>query len=160
MKTHRHLRKQSRPIALALLAMASASSMADDQPLTASNNGAMTFPNVSVISAPAAIESTSVAGTAGMRVQKDGTTGQLRAPTALEVAELDSLTPAEPEAQIKVTTLANGAMAARLNASYMSYSVVHKDESGRLTEQCVTGESAADHALHGAAAVEEVRHER
>jgi hypothetical protein len=155
----RHLRLQVRPVAVALLAMASASAIAGDQQATANNDGLMTFPNVSVINAPAAATTAPAAGAAGMRAQKDRNTGQLRAPTGEEVAELEALTQAVPEAQVEVRQLANGAKAARLNEAYMSYSVVGKDASGNLTEQCVTGESAANHALH-AAVVEEVRHAR
>lgn len=160
MTNHQRLRGQVRPIAIALLAMASANAMADDQQSAASNGGRMEFPNVSVISAPAAAAPASAPGTAGMRVQKDRVTGQLRAPTGVEVAELEALTPPAPAGQVEVRELANGGKLARLDESFMSYSVVRKDENGNLTEQCVTGESAADHALHGTTSVEEVRHER
>jgi hypothetical protein len=155
-----HLRLQVRPIAVALFAMASASAVAGDQQAASENDGLMAFPNVNVISAPAAATSAPATGTAGMRVQKDRNTGQLRAPTGEEVAELEALTPAAPEAPVEVRQHANGTKAARLNEAYMSYSVVSKDASGKLTEQCLTGEQAADHALHGAAVIEEVRHDR
>ena len=82
-----------------------------------------------------------------MRVQKDRTTGKLRVPTGEEFAELDAATPPEPEAQVEVRTSASGVKSARLNEAYMSYSVVHKNSNGKLSEQCVTGESAADRCI-------------
>ncbi|MGH8863466.1 MAG: post-PEP-CTERM-1 domain-containing protein [Burkholderiales bacterium] len=124
------------------------------------NNGLMTFPNVTVVDAPVTDTAAPAIGTAGMRAQKDRDTGQLRAPTAAEVQELDVLTPAVPEAPVEIRGLPDGSTIAKLNQSYMSYSVVQKDASGELAEQCVTGESAADHALHVNSADEEVRHER
>jgi hypothetical protein len=160
MTTHQRLRGQVCSIAVALAAMASASAVADDQRPTAGSSGLMEFSNVSVINAPSASAEAPTAGTAGMRVQKDRITGQLRAPTGVEVAELEALTPPAPEAQVEVWQMANGAKAARLDESFMSYSLVRKDESGNLTEQCVTGESAADHALHTADVAGEVRHDR
>lgn len=148
------------PIAFALLAIASANAIAGDRQAPDENNGLMVFPNVSVINAPGADEAVSTTGAAGMRVQKDRTTGQLRAPTAEEVQEFDALTPAAPEAPVEFSQRPDGSVVAKLNSAYLSYSVVSKDASGKLIERCVTGESAADHALHDATVEEEVGHER
>ena len=151
---------RSRPIAIALLTCISASAMAEEPQSPAGNNGAMVFPNVKVISAQDAAAATQATGTAGMRVQKDRTTGKLRAPTGEEVAELDATAPPEPEAKVEVRTSASGVKSAKLNEAFMSYSLVHKDASGTLTEQCVTGETAAAQEAHRAAGTEEVSHER
>lgn len=95
-----------------------------------------------------------------MRAQKDADTGRLRAPTAVEIQALDALAPSVPDEPVEVSTLASGMTVARLNQSFMSYSVVQKSTDGSLTERCVTGESAASHALHAAPVEAEVSHDR
>jgi hypothetical protein len=120
----------------------------------------MVFPNVQVISAPAPDATPTTVGSAGMRAQKDRITGELRMPTAAEAAALDALAPEADDAQVILWSLPGGGEAAQLTDEFMSYSVVHKDASGRLMENCVTGEPAADHALHNHAVIEEVRHDR
>jgi hypothetical protein len=78
----------ARPMAAVVLAAASAAVFANNDSPGTGNNGAMTFANVNVVNAPAATGATGVAGSAGMRAQKDKDTGELRAPTASEAAEL------------------------------------------------------------------------
>ena len=160
MTNFRHKGLRARPIAVALLAFASAGAVAEDQKAATDNNGLMVFPNVTVVDAPAAAPTAPAAAAAGMRVQKDKDTGKLRVPTGEEVAELEAQAPTEPAAQVEVRTSASGVKSARLNEAYMSYSVVNKNADGELVEQCVTGEAAAEHALHRVDAIEEVRHER
>jgi hypothetical protein len=44
-----------------------------------------------------------------------------------------------------------GAVAKRTDLSKMNYSVATRDANGHIDATCVAGESAAEHALHGAA---------
>jgi hypothetical protein len=149
-----------RPIAAALLALASTCALADGNSSAADNSGLMTFANVTVVNAAAPETSAPVTGTAGLRASKDQDTGHLRAPTAVEIQALDAMTSVEPETPVELSTMENGATMAKLNSAYMSYSVVQKNADGTLAEQCVTGESAADHALHEVTAGGEVSHDR
>jgi hypothetical protein len=160
MTTSRCPRMRARPVAAALLALASTYALADDQSIVAGNDGLMTFANVTVVNAATHTAAEPMTGAAGMRAQKDADTGRLRAPTAVEIQALDALTPSVPDEPVEVSTLANGTTVAKLNPSYMSYSVVQKNADGSLTEQCVTGESAASHALHAVAVDAEVSHDR
>jgi hypothetical protein len=43
-----------------------------------------------------------------------------------------------------------GAKGLRVDASRMAFTVVQRGADGKVTTQCVTGDSAADKALHGA----------
>jgi hypothetical protein len=43
-----------------------------------------------------------------------------------------------------------GAKGLRVDASRMAFTVVQRGPDGKVTTQCVTGDSAADNALHGA----------
>lgn len=147
MKQLRRLGASARPMVLAALAVASASAFADAGNASG-NNGAMTFANVNVVSAAIPAATAPTAGSAGMRAQKDKDTGELRAPTAAEVAELDARAKSAPAPQINVRAAATGGLVAKLDDSFLSYEVAHKDASGKLVKQCVTGESAADHAMH------------
>src|SRR5215469_14150579 len=90
-----------RPMTAVVLAAASAAAFAKDDSTATGNNGAMTFPNVNIVNAPVASSAANTAGTAGMRAQKDKDTGELRAPTAEEVAELDAT--AKPRVAAPVT---------------------------------------------------------
>ena len=159
MKTSRCPRKRVTVSVSALLALAGTGALADEQS-PVSSDGLMTFSNVTVVEAAMPATSETTLGAAGMRAQKDQDTGRLRAPTAVEIQALDALAPSVPEEPVEVSTLADGTTVARLNQSYMIYSVVHKNADGSLSEQCVTGESAADHALHVAPAAREVSHDR
>jgi hypothetical protein len=142
------------------LAAASAVAFAKDDSTATGSSGAMTFANVNVVNAPVASNPATAAGTAGMRAQKDQDTGALRAPTAEEVAALDATAKPRVSAQVTIRTLPNGMTAAILNEDFMSYEVVHKDANGKLVEQCVTGASAANHALHTSVAAQEVQNDR
>ena len=159
MKTSRCPRKRVTVSVSALLALAGTGALADEQDVV-SSDGLMTFSNVTVVNAAMPATSETTLGAAGMRAQKDPDTGRLRAPTALEIQALDALAPSVPEEPVEVNTLADGTTVAKLNQSYMMYSVVHKGADGSLSEQCVTGESAAEHALHVAPATKEVSHDR
>jgi hypothetical protein len=44
--------------------------------------------------------------------------------------------------------MGNGRKSAALDESFMSYSVVRRSADGTLDTQCVSGETAAQHALH------------
>jgi hypothetical protein len=159
MKTHQ-VRALARAATAVVLAAASAAVFANnDNP----NNGAMTFANVNVVNAPAPAGATDVAGSAGMRAQKDQDTGELRAPTASEAAELDAHSKAKmtsPVAQVTLRTLPNGIHAATLTEEFMSYEVVQKDANGKLVQQCTTGESSATHALQVEPVALEVQNDR
>jgi hypothetical protein len=50
----------------------------------------------------------------------------------------------------KPTTGFAGAQGRQIGLERLSFSVVHRDANGKLTNQCVTGADAADKALHGA----------
>jgi hypothetical protein len=146
-------------MAAVLLVTTSAAALANDESSPA-DNGLMVFPNVLVINAPAADVSATTVGSAGMRAQKDRATGELRMPTAAEAAELDALTPAADEEAVVARAAPGGGYVAELTSAHLSYSVVRKNEDGQLVQDCVTGESAADHALHNHAVIEEVRNDR
>jgi hypothetical protein len=162
MKTHQ-VRALARAITAAVLATASAVAFANNDNPATGNKGAMTFANVNVVNAPVATGATGAAGTAGMLAAKDEDTGELRAPTASEVAELNAQGKSSKNAavtsQVTVRKTANGTQATSLGGAFMSYEVVHKDANGKLVEQCVTGESAADRALHANVATQEVQHD-
>ena len=162
MKKHR-AGALARPIAAVVFAAASAAVIANNDNPGTGNNGAMTFANVNVVNAPVVTGATDVAGSAGMRAQKDKDTGELRAPTASEVAELDASPKAKmtpPVAQITLRTLPSGIHQAILTEEFMSYEVVRKDANGKLVEQCVTGESSATHALQVKPVALEVQNDR
>ena len=87
----------------------------------------------------------------GMVVVRDAQTGQLRAPTAAESRALAPKTtsamtaPARPS----MVTHASGARQVRLGERGLVYSVVTRDGDGKLSDECVRGEEAAEHAVHG-----------
>jgi len=87
----------------------------------------------------------------GMVVVRDAQTGQLRAPTAAESRALAPKTtsamtaPARPS----MVTHASGARQVRLGERGLVYSVVTRDADGKLSDECVRGEEAAEHAVHG-----------
>jgi hypothetical protein len=91
------------------------------------------------------------AGQDAMVVVRDPQTGQMRAPTA---AELKALAPA-PIAALRaqaplssmVVTNPNGSRTLRLGDRGQVYSVVQRAPDGKLAEQCVQGEQAANQAL-------------
>ena len=86
----------------------------------------------------------------GMVVVRDAQTGQLRAPTAAESRALTpkSTTSMTAPARPSLVTHPSGARAVRLGERGLVYSVVTRDSEGKLSDQCVHGESAAEKALH------------
>ena len=101
----------------------------------------------------------------GMVVVRDAQTGELRAPTAAESRALAP--PSTPgmraQAQPAMVTHPGGSRQVRLGERGMVYAVVTRGADGKLSEQCVHGETAAEKAVKspaGAAAhKEEHRHE-
>jgi hypothetical protein len=128
-----------------------------------------------LISTAAAIAALALSGSAfaadqqGMSVVKDAATGQLRAPTADEAAQLQAIRAQQRAAASAAaanrsglargasaaatvapgTTIqhANGAVEMTVDSEQLSYSVVTKDADGKLVLQCVTGTTAADKAM-------------
>jgi hypothetical protein len=102
----------------------------------------------------------------GMVVVRDAQTGQLRAPTA---AESRALTPPAPVSSMRaagqpaLVTHPGGSRQVRLGERGMVYSVVTRGADGKLGEQCVQGEAAAEKAVNAAAPAaahsEDHRHE-
>ena len=90
----------------------------------------------------------------GMVVVRDADTGKLRTPTADEVRALQSSAPAAA-ASAKAAAAAPPAMvvgpggrrSVKLGESHLLYSVATRDANGKLSEQCVKGEHAANSAL-------------
>lgn len=85
----------------------------------------------------------------GMVVVRDRQTGQLRAPTA---AELKALRPQPGSslwqpAQPVVVIHPDGSRHVRMGEQGMVYSVVTRGADGKVTDQCVQGEAAAEAAL-------------
>ncbi len=92
-------------------------------------------------------------GQSGMAVVRDPQTGQLRAPTAAELRELQ---PGSAKARLvrpqqganAPTVRPDGVRAATLGERGMVYSVITRGADGKLSEHCVEGEAAAAHATH------------
>jgi hypothetical protein len=85
----------------------------------------------------------------GLVVVRDPQTKQLRPPTA---AELKALRPQPPlgmhgPAQPGVVLHPDGTRHVRIGEQGMVYSVVTRDAEGKLVNQCVQGEAAADAAV-------------
>jgi hypothetical protein len=98
----------------------------------------------------------------GMVVVRDAQTGELRAPTA---AESRALAPQGPSASISakaappaLVTHPGGARQVRLGERGLVYSVVTRGADGKLDEQCVQGEKAADKAVHAPASAQQKEH--
>ena len=92
----------------------------------------------------------------GMTVTKDPQTGQLRAPTAEEMAALKANEALTSKAQqsLRAAPLsqrynANGSVSVMLDESYMNYSVVTRNADGSLREDCVVGATAANAIVSG-----------
>lgn len=91
----------------------------------------------------------------GMVVVRDPQTGQLRAPTADELKELRARTPATAPSTAGLAaprtpatiTRGDGSRGVRLGEKGMVYDVVTRGPDGKLTHECVRGESL-DHS-HG-----------
>lgn len=101
----------------------------------------------------------------GMVVVRDAQSGQLRAPTP---AELRALAPSPAPARMgaasqpALVTHPGGSRHVRLGERGLVYSVATRGADGKLSEQCVHGEAAAEQAVHaapGAATGAAVHHE-
>lgn len=86
----------------------------------------------------------------GMVVVRDAQTGQLRAPTPAESRALAPKTSSamSAPAPASMVTHRSGARQVRLGERGLVYSVVTRDAEGKLVDQCVHGEAAADKAVH------------
>ncbi len=169
------------PITLGLiLGGLACQALAEPPAPTASNdNGLMTFPNVRVVDAPIAASEQKPAArdsvaTPGMRAYL-GPDGLLtNEPTAAEAAQLSNAA----RTRTGLATAKNGVTAANtepndptliygpdnsvgimLTDASMVFQVAHKDASGELTRQCVTGEDNAAHALHSPPAQDDAQEE-
>jgi hypothetical protein len=140
----------------------------------ASNNGLMTFPNVRVESAPAPVKAAkatkkattaaAAAHQAGVKAYIDPETGKLREPNAgdAEQASLNHLAPLFSGTPATVGTASTASTITEpviiygpgntqsvvMGEDAMVFQVVHRGADGKLTQECVTGESHAKHALH------------
>lgn len=87
----------------------------------------------------------------GMVVVRDAQTGQLRAPTAAESRALapKATTLMAAPARPSMVTHPGGARQVKLGERGLVYSVVTRDGDGKLSDQCVHGEAAADQAVLG-----------
>lgn len=90
----------------------------------------------------------------GMVVVRDAQTGQLRAPTAAESRALAPKSTAAMAAPARpaMVTHPSGARQVRLGERGLVYSVVTRDGNGKLSDECVHGAQAAEHAVHEHAA--------
>ena len=92
----------------------------------------------------------------GMVVVRDAQTGKMRAPTPDELRALRAKTPPPPAAMAgsaqpqTLTNRRSGARGVRLGEKNLVYEVVTRGPDGKLSETCVQGADAAEHALHGA----------
>lgn len=90
----------------------------------------------------------------GMVVVRDAETGQLRAPTSAEARALHPRTNASAAREAapapRIIIGPGGGRSVQLGERQMVYSVVTRDAEGKLAEQCVHGEHAAERAVHGA----------
>lgn len=72
----------------------------------------------------------------GLMAAKDPVTGQLRAPTAEEMAALQPETKGK-EITLRSQRLANGAVVTTLNSSYDLYEIASKGPDGKMQRACV-----------------------
>lgn len=118
-------------------------------PQLPSEGGLLMLPNVRVENATRPVEGQGTRASAGVRAYKDRETGQLRKATPEEQqAEAEAPAPANDPAGARVSVMANGRKSAALDETFMSYSVVRRNADGSLDTRCVTGETAAQHAMH------------
>lgn len=151
-------RRVGRLVLLGIVVAAAQAATAAPPQLPA-QDGLLVLPGVRVETAPRPVVSQPMRGAAGVRAYKDRETGQLRKATPEEQQE-EALAPAAANdaTGARVSVMAGGRKSAQLDESFMSYSVVRRTADGRLEAQCVTGESAAQHALHAGPNAKEARH--
>lgn len=148
-----------RSLALAALAAAFAAQAADQ---TSKPDGLMTFPHTYVVAQPPTAQSGAAKqapAPQGVKAFKDPVTGELTGPTADQAAALDAAAAAAATAPAKLKqkalksapatfALPQGGVGMQLDDSQMTYSVAHKDASGKIVEQCLPNKSAAMSALN------------
>jgi hypothetical protein len=98
-------------------------------------------------------------GQAGQTVHKDPLTGKIRNATAAEAKQLNDLRAADLAAQKAARKAAgapatgvvrlqqNGIAAAYVDEELVSYSVMRRNADGKLEQDCITGQIAAESAL-------------
>lgn len=121
-------------------------------PQLASKDGLLVLPNVKI----AAVTPAQADGLAkapghrenGLKAYKDKDTGQLRKANPEELLdEAVAAARSNDASTVEVHSNPLGGEVAVLNDSFMSDLVVHKTADGKLEEQCVTGDEAAQRAL-------------
>ena len=96
---------------------------------------------------------TAQAQQSAMRMAKDPVTGQLRAPTAAENAELDALALTQKAAQLKrrvreagaapaEVTYPDGTVEMKMDEESYMYTVAVRNDDGTITMQCLPGKEA------------------
>ena len=135
---------------------------AQAEPPSASNNGLMSFPNVRVENAPVAqpaatAKAKTSSAAAGMKAYRDDN-GTLREPMSTDAPAASTTRARVGVANAKTAAVANAeptliqgpaqAVGVALDDEFMVSAVVHRDANGKLTQQCVTGETNAAHTLH------------
>lgn len=102
-----------------------------------------------------------------MVAAKDPVTGQLRAPTAEEIAALQPVKPdtkgREGAPALRSQRLPNGAVVTTLDSSYDLYSVASKDADGKIQRACVPAsrlDAVVNAAQNGALTKKEVLDEK
>lgn len=92
-----------------------------------------------------------------MVVVRDAATGQLRAPTAAELAALNAQRQNSPTLPLQastdaprpvITTAPDGTLRATMGKESLIYAVTQRDADGKLKMQCVKGQQAATSSLN------------
>jgi len=100
----------------------------------------------------------------GMVVVRDPQTGKMRAPTPEELRQLRAKAPPSAAAMVgapqegKQLSRRDGARGVRLGEKTLVYDVVTRGADGKLSEQCVQGEAAAQDAMQHPANAEHKEH--
>jgi hypothetical protein len=117
---------------------------------------------------------TGTAAASGMRAYTNKE-GQLTEATAADAAQLSAATRSRTLNASKSRTSSaaaaidtgpemtygpDGSIQIMANEETMVFQTAHKDAHGKLTQECVTGESSAKHALHSPRAKQESRNDR
>jgi hypothetical protein len=103
-------------------------------------------------------------GQEGMVVVRDPQTGKMRAPTPEELRQLRAKAPRAAAAvagapqEGKQLSRRDGARGVRLGEKSLVYDVVTRGADGKLSEQCVQGEAAAQDAMQHPANAEHKEH--